>query len=89
MFEWKSQTCRGENDYRLQIVTDDPVKYKAVEAFVQVLIDSKPEIHARWIYNDGLDIECSACHAAALVNPYTGIQERSNRCPSCGAEMDA
>ncbi len=47
-----------------------------------------PVRHAHWVYNDGLDIECSACHADALANPASGLQVRSDYCHRCGAIMD-
>ena len=85
MFEWKSQTCRGENDYRLQIVTDDPAKYKAVEALAQVLIDAKPVVHAHWV--DGCCSRCGWAMPTDSADDFLG-EDDNHFCYNCGSKMD-
>ena len=49
--------------------------------------DVAPVVHARWIYGEDVDIQCSACGADALTEgDYRQIKSRY--CPNCGAKMD-
>lgn len=39
MFRWNSQTCAGENSYKLQIETDDRTLYEIMEKVSQICIE--------------------------------------------------
>lgn len=39
MFSWKSQTCIGDNSYKLQIETDDHILYEIMEKVSQLCIE--------------------------------------------------
>ncbi len=48
----------------------------------------KEVVHAKWEYDDGMDLVCSACGGLAMTLCYETVQYRSAYCPSCGAKMD-
>lgn len=39
MFGWNAQIAKDENDYRIQIETDDFSKYKVIEEICHGLVD--------------------------------------------------
>lgn len=51
-------------------------------------VDAVPVVHARWVYGEDVDIQCSECGRDAMSDWMKYTQVYSPYCPWCGAKMD-
>ena len=63
--------------------------HELVDIFAEIpAADVKKVVHAKWEYDDGMDLVCTACGSLAYRACFEPVQSRSAYCPSCGAKMD-
>ena len=63
--------------------------YELVDVFKDIpSADVKEVVHAKWKYDDGVDLVCTACGRLALTSCYAYVQCCSPYCPNCGAKME-